>query len=241
MRLRILSYNIHKGIGSGLRDQKKLPLIRDALHEIQPDIALLQEVTYRHKGPTHSQTEFLAKGLWPHFTYGKNDIYSRGHHGNAVLSKFPILSSENIDISSSRIERRGILHTTLQIPQLKNPLHILCTHLGLFEFDRKVQIETLSKRILAHTDDNGPLIMGGDFNDWREKSTDRLAKSTGLNEIFVTLTKAHAKTFPVWMPVLRLDRIYFRGVKAVSATRLTSSPWNTLSDHAAILAAFDLA
>jgi endonuclease/exonuclease/phosphatase family metal-dependent hydrolase len=244
--IKILSYNIHKGVGSGLRKKQILTGIREALHTLQPDLVFLQEVLGRHDGhskrivnwPTRPQTEYLAEGLWPHHSYGKNAIYTLGHHGNAILSKFPITASENLDISKSKLESRGLLHATLQLPHSDKPLHAICTHLGLFETDRKEQIADLSKRIGSLVPTDEALIVGGDFNDWREKTSDALAEQSGLQEVFLTLHGEHAKTFPVWLPMLRLDRIYYRGLKALRAESHSAAPWDRLSDHAAVSAEF---
>src|SRR4051794_6046394 len=122
-QLRLISYNIHKGFSSG---RKKLVLnkIRSALHVIHPDIVLLQEVQGEHEGhsqrfkdwPAQPQFEYLAHELWPHFAYGKNAVYTHGHHGNAILSKYPFSDFENIDVSTNAFERRGLLHGVIHIP-----------------------------------------------------------------------------------------------------------------------------
>lgn len=111
--IKVLSYNIHKGLGVGNR-AFTLPHIRDALRGLQPDILFLQEVLGQHDKhasrflgwPTLPQSDFLAEGAWPHAAYGKNAIYSHGHHGNAILSKYPIVEFENIDISTNAFESR---------------------------------------------------------------------------------------------------------------------------------------
>jgi endonuclease/exonuclease/phosphatase family metal-dependent hydrolase len=235
VRLKVLSYNIHKGFSLGPKSARTLALIRDAIHEVQPDVALLQEVVGRHdRHAVKPQAEYLAEGLWPHFSYGKNAVYTLGHHGNAILSKFPIISSENIDISKNRLESRGMLHATLQIPGIQAPLHVLCTHLGLFETDRRLQAEDVAKRIRGLVPRGEPVILGGDFNDWRERMSHALADQANLEEGFLKLQGQHARTYPSFLPVLCLDRIYFRGLEIRSAAVLAGAPWNRLSDHLAV-------
>lgn len=242
--MRVLSYNIHKGFSFG-NARFVLARIREAIREIQPDLVLLQEVLGEHAGhadrlkdwPKASQFEFLADELWPHFAYGKNAIYSEGHHGNAILSKFPITSWENEDISLSEIERRGILHATIATPR---PVHAFSLHLGLFEKDRRQQLERLCARIRAKVPRDEPVIIGGDFNDWRERSTLLLREQLDLREAFQELSGRHARTFPSWLPLLRLDRIYFRGLTCESAAvhRATVQDWGTLSDHLPVVGEF---
>jgi len=238
-RLRILSYNIHKGFSGNIR-KYTLGQMRDQIRKIHPDLIFLQEVHGHHSGhqknirkwPDGSQFEFLAENLWPHFTYGKNAIYTKGHHGNAILSKFPILYWENIDISENRFEKRGLLHTIIQISKKHPPLHAVCTHLGLFENDRKKQLDQLSHRIKKIVPNNDLLVVAGDFNDWRGKASVPLIKRTGLKEAFMECHGRYAKTFPAFFPFLTLDRIYFRGFDVLSAHCLSEPPWDSLSDHA---------
>src|SRR5438132_888733 len=105
-KLRVLSYNIHKGFSSG-RGKFVLNRIREALRTVHPDLVFLQEVLGHHElhsqkvenWPDQPQFEYLADQLWPHFAYGKNAVYTYGHHGNAILSKYPFSFYENIDIS----------------------------------------------------------------------------------------------------------------------------------------------
>jgi endonuclease/exonuclease/phosphatase family metal-dependent hydrolase len=236
-QIKILSYNIHKGFSGGLA-KYTLDKIREEIRALHPDLIFLQEVQGQHDGhrkkiPKWSevpQFEYLAEDLWPHHSYGKNAVYSHGHHGNAILSKFPILNSDNLDISQNRFENRGLLHAVIQLPN-SVILHGLCSHLGLFEADRKKQLKQIINRIESVVPKEDLLIAAGDFNDWRENASRSLVSELGLQEAFLALHNRHAKTFPSWHPVMRLDRIYFRGFTAVSAVSLKQSPWDTLSDH----------
>jgi endonuclease/exonuclease/phosphatase family metal-dependent hydrolase len=250
-KLIILSYNIHKGFSS----VKKFTLhrMRDEIRQVHPDLIFIQEVhgaqprrrerlskDKRSKRSALSQFEFLAHDIWPHFSYGQNATYTNGHHGNAILSKYPILSSNNLDLSSNRLERRGLLHATIQLPSLTLPLNIFCTHLNLLENGRKKQLLHVSKHIRRSFAKKTPLILAGDFNDWRQSANKYLKKSVGLDEAFENLHGDNAKTFPSAYPLLPLDRIYFRGLDLVRAQSLTHRPWRSLSDHVPIVAEFIL-
>src|SRR4051812_49407405 len=109
-KIRVLSYNIHKGFSAGNR-QFVLNRIRTAIRDIHADLVLLQEVLGQHdkhgqlieNGPIRPQFEFLADSIWPHYAYGKNAVYTSGHHGNAILSKSPFSFWENLDISTNRL------------------------------------------------------------------------------------------------------------------------------------------
>ena len=162
-------------------------------------------------------------------------MYSSGHHGNAILSKFPIEAYENIDISLTKFEQRGILHAKLKIPG-GTRLHALCTHLNLLERHRKKQLEMIARRIESHVPAREPLLAAGDFNDWRVRASSFLEKRLGLEEAFLTIQGEHSRTFPSWRPTLPLDRIYYRGLTAETAAKLDDPEWRHLSDHLALFA-----
>lgn len=237
---KILSYNIHKGFSFNNR-RFVLEAIREAIKTSGADLVFLQEVQGEHSGkakkvkdwPIAPQLEFLADQLWPHFAYGKNAVYTEGHHGNAILSSRPFKMYENIDISNNRFERRGLLHATVGMPTGPD-LHLICLHLDLFERGRKNQYAHLVKRIHAQVPDDCPLIIAGDFNDWRENASHHLVNELGVEEVFFRLHGKHALSFPAWFPFLPLDRIYTRGLKPTEARCFVQAPWDELSDHGAL-------
>lgn len=245
--MRIISYNIHKGFDSS-NLSFVLRKIREAVIPLNADLVLLQEVQGRHEGhekkqpewPAVTQMEYLAESIWPHFAYGKNAVYESGHHGNAILSKHPIAYWENQDISSSSLERRGLLHAVIKYPGLPVPLHVICVHLSLFESDRQAQLEELCERVRSVVPAGAPLVIGGDFNDWRGRASEVLRKRLEMRECFLSLHGRHAKTFPSWLPLLSLDRVYVRGLHCSASKELSGPPWSELSDHLPLLADFEI-
>jgi len=234
--LRILSYNIHKGFSSG-NVKSVLSQLRSTIQEVQADLVFLQEVLGR---PT-SQFKYLADQIWPHYAYGKNSVKTSSHHGNAILSKYSIKFWENIDVSSNRFEKRGILHCVIDFPHHKSKsIHLLCTHFALFESGRESQCDQLCERIYSHVPAGAPLIIAGDFNDWRERLSLIFKANLGLEEVFLSNHGHHAKTFPVWFPILKLDRVYCRGLKVSDSVCLSGGAWKTLSDHAALCVDFKI-
>jgi endonuclease/exonuclease/phosphatase family metal-dependent hydrolase len=244
--LKVLTYNIHKGFAPR-KVRFVLHQIKDALASIHPDLIFLQEIQGEHikhekiieNWPDESQFEFLADELWPHYAYAKNAIYKKGHHGNAILSKYPIVAWENIDVSLHRRASRSLLHATIQLPN-NQLLHAICTHLGLFKIEREKQLVTLCNRIEAHVPHVEPLIVAGDFNDWRGHAEDHMEIDLGLEEVFKTMTGHHAKSFPAKRPTLQVDRIYFRKLNAELCTLLNKEPWKDLSDHLPLYAEFSI-
>jgi endonuclease/exonuclease/phosphatase family metal-dependent hydrolase len=247
LELSIATYNIHKGF-SQFNRRFVLHELRERLRALDADIVFLQEVQgahshvrHQHAGPVaQPQHEFLAHEIWPHHAYGKNSVYDAGHHGNAILSRYPISHWDNQDISAHRFESRGVLHCELRLPNKNNVLHCLCVHLGLSTRGRNFQFTALVERIRRLVPENAPLIIAGDFNDWNNRANQQLAKELGLHEVFESSGGALARSFPVSFPMLRLDRIYVRGLEVKSVEVHAKSPWNKISDHAALSATLSL-
>ena len=236
MKIRILSYNIHKGFSFWNRDFI-LENIRKAMREVNADILFLQEVLGDHKNSdcripdweTAIQFEYLADTVWQHFAYGKNAVYSEGHHGNAILSKFPIIDWSNTAISTNRFEQRGFLKAKIQIPELEKEIIIANTHLNLTQMGRNKQASMIIDAL--RPDSKTPWILVGDFNDWNKKISNRIERELQVKEAFKSLKGDYATTFPSFMPVLSLDRVFLNQLKAISATTLDKGIWRSLSDH----------
>src|SRR3569623_906615 len=94
--------------------------LREAVRMVNVYIVFLKEVLGFHPPAEEKQLhldnqfEYLADEIWSHFAYGKNAIYSEGHHGNAILSKYPIIQHSNINVSTNQLEHRGLLHAHIQ-------------------------------------------------------------------------------------------------------------------------------
>jgi len=245
--LRVLTYNIHKGFNMS-NQRFILHQIREALIHADADLLFLQEMQGKHDRheknvahwPDQSQIEFIAEGVWPHFAYGKNAIYNAGHHGNAILSKHPFESWENINVSPFPWASRSLLHGHIRMPGSDQDVHIVCIHFGLMGKERRLQIGTLCDRIDSHVPHDAPLIVAGDFNDWLGQAGRLFLDHMDLQEVFRQTHGRYARTFPAWLPFLQMDRIYYRGLIPVSCERLNHSPWDMLSDHAPLAATFTL-
>jgi len=204
---------------------------------VSADVLFLQEVLGPHEKhamrfhnwPKTPQYEFLADSIWTDFAYGRNAVYPDGDHGNALLSKFPIIRYENLDISIAGPERRGLLHSVLQVPGHEE-FHAICVHLGLRESHRAQQLELLCN-LLDSLPQGAPVVVAGDFNDWRLRATHTLDRCAGLHEVFAVAHGQVAKTFPARWPMLRLDRIYVRNATSHKPRILGNKPWTHLSDH----------
>ncbi len=262
MKLRIATWNIHKGV-SALGSRPRVHGIKQALAGIAADLVFLQEVQGRHdllalkhaSWPSQGQHEFLASET-QHAAYGKNAVYDHGHHGNALLSNFPIAAAHNQDVSDHAFEQRGILHCVLTVEAMV--IHCYVIHLGLFAGSRLRQTDALIHAVRSTASQDAPLLIAGDFNDWTNALSDTLRSQLGVTEVFDERLssarfgdylrrlsgrgprKAPARTFPAAIPFLQLDRIYVRGFDVISAEVLHGASWARLSDHAPIVAELSL-
>lgn len=235
--LSLCTFNIHKGF-SQLNRRMAIHDLREQLRALNPDIALLQEVQGQHlkhaqrhaNWPKQPQHEFLAAGGL-HAAYGRNAVYDHGHHGNAVLSRFPIVAHSNHDVSLYRLEQRGLLHCEVALEN-GHHIHCICVHLSLTEYQRRRQIYRLISYIEQHIPAHLPLIVAGDFNDWRQRANDWLPARLGMQEAFTAAHGRPARSFPSNLPLLSLDRIYLRGFEIDSAEVYSGPPWSNISDHA---------
>ena len=242
-RFTVLSMNVHKGL-SPLHRHSTIYQLREKMRSQHPDLLFLQELQQEHRGrvrrfsqwPLAELTHFLSEDFWRDWHYGKNVEYRDGHHGNAILSKHSQQKGNNYDISAYRFESRGLLHSVTTLDGMDQPIHCFCVHLALFERGRERQLEAIIKHIQDLTQ-NGPTIVAGDFNDWRNRVSAPM-KAAGFDEVFELLTGSPAKTFPSVKPLLAMDRIYVRGIKVHSAEILHE--WLNLSDHLGITAELEL-
>lgn len=243
--LSLFTYNIHKGFNAG-NMEFTLHQMRDAIKDVNPDIVCLQEVQGKHdkqaakveNWPEETQFEFIASSIWPHVVYGKNALYKAGHHGNAILSKYPIIEWENIDVSHITSASRSLMHAKLEVPHFDTPVHVMCIHFGFFKHERKTQLISLSDRIQSTIAKREPLIIAGDFNDWRQIAREHLETDIGMREVFQELKGCYAKTFPAWAPTLLVDRVYYRDLALYNGTCMDGDLWRNLSDHLPLYAEF---
>jgi endonuclease/exonuclease/phosphatase family metal-dependent hydrolase len=241
--LHVATYNIHKGF-SFFRRRMVIHDVREHLRLLNADLVFLQEVQGNHltharrfhNWPAQPQYEFLADSVWSDFAYGRNAVYDDGHHGNAILSRFPIVKWDNQDISGHRFESRGLLHCEIAVPGWSEILHCVCVHLALTAGHRSRQLRQLQTRIERLVPRSAPLIIAGDFNDWAQHAQQGFARALDLRETFDTLHGRPARSFPAALPVLQLDRIYVRGFDIHEARVHHGQPWARISDHAALSA-----
>ena len=259
MKFRTATYNICKG-ATGIAGRSRVHDVRLALHLIDADLVFLQEVQDRNdrrqsgrsQRPAAAQLEFLATSGYSHYAYGINAIYAHGHHGNAILSRYPITSYTNHDISDHVLERRGMLHAVAE-PAGVPPIHMICVHLGLAKVSRLRQARFVSDFVEQEIPTGAPLIVAGDFNDWQQRVDLELRRRLEVTEVsdggepglldgLVPWRRRSrlARTYPSVAPWLQLDRIYVRGLNVRHARVPRGRSWARRSDHVPLIADLEL-
>lgn len=236
MRLRVLSYNIHKCIGGVDRKYDPSRII-DVIRKLDVDVLMLQEVD---SGVTRSrkdvQCDLLGEQLGlPHRAWYANvEVRGGGQYGNAVLSRYPIIESSNIDLTIKWKKRRSALHSVLRVrhDDVDRTVHVFNMHLGLARFERKLQLQKfLDSHPFAHLHHDTPILVGGDLNDVYGGLGGLLSPS-GFRGI-----ERRPLTFPAWGPVRALDAIFVRGdVDFVQLTRCDTELARRASDHRPLVA-----
>ena len=207
------------------------------MKEWQPDIVFLQEVGVHfhprlNKHNLENHLEALSDAFWPHTSYGQNASCTNGHHGNAILSRWPLTEVFNLNLTVSPIEKRGLQHVTIHIEGRK--IHLLNTHLDVFYWTRKKQVQKLIEYINRTARTDCPVILAGDFNDWNSKTSLQIQKKSFLKEVSHT----PIKTYPHIFPVLPLDRIFCYLFDVEKVFSIPTEKGLGASDHLALMTEF---
>jgi endonuclease/exonuclease/phosphatase family metal-dependent hydrolase len=239
--IRVATYNIHKGV-QGLGPGRRLEIhnLGHAVEQFDADIVCLQEVRKEHRReaefftrwPSMPQAEFLAPEGYEAI-YRTNAVTRHGEHGNAMLSRWPVVSHQHEDMSDHRFEQRGLLHAEVLIHE--RAVHVLVVHLGLIRASRVRQLAQLQRYIAREIPPEDALLVAGDFNDWGSVVQKTLA-GIGL----VALQQAQCLTFPSRLPVVQLDYIFARGLVPLGQHVPRGRIWGRMSDHLPLIAEFDL-
>ena len=239
--LRVATYNIHKGV-QGLGPQRRLEIhnLGLAVEQIDADIICLQEVRkmnrreaqYFTRWPELPQADYLAPEGYE-AVYRTNAYTRHGEHGNAMLTRWPVLGHQHEDMSDHRFEQRGLLHSEVVVNGLS--IHVLVVHLGLIRASRVRQAAQLERFIEREVPAGAPLVVAGDFNDWGERVHRHFA-SMGLK----TFEPGANPTFPARLPLVQLDYVYTRGLQPLQVHVLRGRAWWRMSDHLPLIAEFGL-
>ena len=233
----IASYNVHGCSGAGGRD---LARVARVIAETGADVVGLQEVGDLSGRDAPCQAQALADATGMALVYAPNVVRGRARFGNAILSRWPVLSSQAYDLSIPRREPRGCVRALLDLGRGAQ-VHVFNVHLGLSFRERSQQTaRLLSDDILRDAALGFPAVVVGDFNLWLPGYVPRPLRRQ-LRDLAPTLKRA-SPTYPSRWPLFRLDRIYLGPGVLPRWSRVHRSPLAIqASDHLPLIAGVELA
>lgn len=239
MRFRLVTYNIHKGIG-GKDRRYRLERIVETLSHCEADIVMLQEVDDGvPRSHHHRQVEMLAESLGlRHHAYQRNVKLKEGHYGNAILSRYPLSDVHHIDLTVRfKKRRRAILaRCCVRCEGHSRTMAIANVHLGLAGLERQFQLrKLLSHHSFVEATKRCPAVIAGDYNDVWGTLGKRTLQPAGFDSVGKKIL-----TFPAMLPLRPLDRIYYRDLSTVHhAFASRTQVARQASDHLPLVADFE--
>jgi endonuclease/exonuclease/phosphatase family metal-dependent hydrolase len=236
--MRVLSYNIHKGIGG--RDRRyRLERIIDVITHEQPDVICLQEVD-RHvrRSRLHNQPELLAERFQSvGKLYQLNVPVSGGGYGNLLLSRWPFLEQHQISLTLRKLKPRGAQWAVIATPA--GEVRIVNWHLGLAERERHWQVRRLLEHHLFRSSAHLPTLVIGDTNDWRNTLARGPFAVHGYHQ--ATAPPSRFRSFPAYFPLGSLDKAFTRGPLVIEHARVARTKLaRDASDHLPLVIDFEL-
>lgn len=237
--LRVATYNIHKGVqGIGPARRLEIHNLGHAVEQLDADIVCLQEVRKVHRReeryftrwPELPQAEFLAPEGYS-AVYQTNAFTRHGEHGNAMLSRWEVVSHGHEDMSDHRFEQRGLLHAVVRAHE--KDVHVIVVHLGLIPGSRVRQVAQLQRFIEREVPRGERVVVAGDFNDWGGKLRPAM-REMGLSDF----EDERPKTYPARLPLAQLDYVYARGLRPLRIEVPKGRIWWRMSDHLPLIAEF---
>lgn len=211
-RLRLATWNIHKGIGTDR--VYRLDRTIDVLRSLDADVVCLQEVDEGcTRSDRESQVRRLADGLkYPHAALGLNVRVGCGGYGSAILSRHPLWDVRNVDLTVPPKKRRAGLVARVEHGPPGGWL-LANVHLGLMHLERKVQVRRLLAELLHEKNGHAknPVVIAGDWNEWGSRLVQGVLRDHGFH---LARTDAHGRrgpaSFPSRRPFVALDRVLYR-------------------------------
>jgi endonuclease/exonuclease/phosphatase family metal-dependent hydrolase len=238
--IRVLTYNIHKGIG-GLDRRYRLERVIGVIAACDADLVFLQEVDEDvPRSRRDRQVDMLGDALgYEHRAYFPNVELKRGRYGNALLSRVPFDHAENIDLTIPLKKRRGALHArvSLDVHGARSRVWLFNVHLGLAEFERRWQLRRLLDwQRHHHPPGEAAIVLAGDLNDVWGRLGPVVLEPAGFRG-----SRRGVPTFPAVRPVRPLDRVFVSGPIEIAASQSVRHGRARLaSDHLPLVADLSL-
>ncbi|WP_250847058.1 endonuclease/exonuclease/phosphatase family protein [Aquisphaera insulae] len=234
--MRLISYNIHKGIGG--RDRRyRLERVIGVIKALEPDLICLQEVDRDVRRTRHDDQprEFLEAFEAAAHLYQLNVRLKSGGYGNLLLSRWPLRTHHQVSLRLARRKPRGAQMAVVDSPE--GAFHLVHWHLGLAEKERHWQVRHLLDHHLFRESAGLPTLIVGDFNDWRNTLAAGPFAAHGFHQL--THPRSRFRSFPAYLPLTALDKAFVRGPLAVRTVRIAHSRLaRDASDHLPLLIDF---
>jgi len=227
--MRLLTYNIHKGIGG--RDRLyRLPRIIEVIENEDPDLLCLQEVdrgvprSRLHDQPKLFSEQFFSAGC----TFQLNVRLKKGGYGNLLLARWPFTERHNISLGLPGKKARGAQIGIIDSPE--GSFRVINLHLGLGEQERHQQMGHLLSHHLFRRSQELPTLIAGDTNDWRNTLAEGRLAEHGFQHC--THPMSRFRTFPAYLPVGSLDKVFRSpGIRISNLRVVRSKSAKAASDH----------
>lgn len=236
--MRLLSYNIHKGIGG--RDRRyRIERVLEVISAEDPDIICLQEVDRNvRRSRFHNQPDQFAEHFsFPHRLFQLNVHVQSGGYGNLLLSRWPISRHHHVQLTKQTKKPRGAQLAIIQTP--KGLIHVVNWHLGLGERERHWQTRRLLEHHLFCEGRELPQLIVGDFNDWRNTLASGPFVVHGFRQLTTPISRF--RSFPAYLPLGSLDKAFCRGPFSHLAAHIAKRRLaRDASDHLPLIVDFEL-
>ncbi|WP_435005462.1 endonuclease/exonuclease/phosphatase family protein [Tundrisphaera lichenicola] len=236
--MRLISYNIHKGIGGHDRRYRIDRIVR-VIEEEAPDLICLQEVTRGlRRSRFDDQPQILSERLQAAARmYQLNVRLKTGGYGNLLLSRWPLRDKHQLSLRLRSKKPRGAQLAVVETPE--GPLHLVNWHLGLAESERHWQVNQLLGHPRFQESAYLPTLIVGDFNDWRDTLARACFSRHGFSQ--VTAPRSRFRSFPAFLAMGSLDKAFSRGPILIRHARIVrTAQARSASDHLPLVADFHL-
>ena len=238
-KLRLVTWNIHKGIGTDRR--YRLERIVAVLQDLDADVVCLQEVDRGVPRSSHEdQAERLSEELgYPHAALGLNVRVRRGAYGNLILSRHPLADVHNVDLTVPPKKRRSglvarVMHGPPEGWMLAN------VHLGLMHLERRIQVKRLLEHLFEGARPEQPLVIAGDWNEWTTRLVHGVMHDAGFHVARSDARPRGERTWPSRRPFVELDKILYRDpVRCHHVVCVLDDVTRVASDHLPLMVELD--
>jgi endonuclease/exonuclease/phosphatase family metal-dependent hydrolase len=225
--LRVMTYNIHHGIGADLK--MDLQAIADVIAAENPDVVALNEVGRARVTNGFVDTlPLISHRLQMDYVFGAN--HRDGQYGNALLSRHPILDWDNTHYVHESTETRGLLRAVIDAGS--EPVTFFVTHLDHVKGPENVRAEQIREALSAWAGMPRSVLVG-DLN--AEPQAPEMQPIYGAGFVDALEAAGHSDAFTYWdaVPQRRIDYVFLTPDLTLGRSWVAQS---RASDHLPVVA-----